>query len=90
MNGCASFDDDITDDGALLRRKDAHIRDAARRRVQGDGGAAINATGGSRKHPFTPMPQGFLDPFQTVLAITLELLETAVFPFASHRRLQYL
>jgi hypothetical protein len=37
-----------------------------------------------------PAAQGFLDPFQTALAITLELLESEVFPFASRPGVQYL
>jgi hypothetical protein len=37
-----------------------------------------------------PVAQGLLDPFQTGLAITLELLESAVFPFASGPGVQYL
>jgi bacterioferritin-associated ferredoxin len=37
-----------------------------------------------------PVAQGFLDPFQTASAISLELLETAVFPFAYGHALQYL
>jgi len=41
-----------------------------------------------------PAAQGFLDPFQTALAITLaitlELLESEVFPFASRHGVQYL
>jgi hypothetical protein len=52
-------------------------------------GVVINAAGQFGTHAFVPVVREFLDPFQTALAITLELLETAVFPFASHRRLQY-
>jgi hypothetical protein len=51
--------------------------------------AAINATGppGSR---FCGCDKWSLDPFQTVSGISLELLESAAFPFASGSHLQYL
>jgi hypothetical protein len=39
---------------------------------------------------FKPAGQGLLDSFQTALGISLELLESAVFPFASGPALQYL
>jgi hypothetical protein len=37
-----------------------------------------------------PAAEEFLDLFQTALVINLELLESAVFPFASDPGLQYL
>ncbi len=52
---------------------------------------AIDATRATRGNPcFSPAGQGLLDSFQTVLGISLELLESEVFPFASRPRLQYL
>ena len=50
-------------------------------------GAAIDDADGAGDRVY---PAGSLDSFQCELAISLELLENTVFPFASHTAVQYL